>query len=308
MALERSQKEVWKLAPWLLLILLLGNFILMAYDARADNEERVIRVWTQAVAHFIQSPITTVSTTVTGFVESFLNLRTAETENSRLKTEVQELQVEVQKNKELLVENKRLKTLLELKEQSKYTVLPAQVIGRDTSVWFNLAVVNRGSLDGVKLNMPVVVNGGLVGRVTAVSPLTAQIHLITRNKSGLGGIVGELGTSNALGVVKGTGDKSRLEMSYVPGHIPVNVGDAVYTTGQGGVYPAGLRVGEVDEVRTGSATVPHQIFIKPNAKINSMQEVAILLYVPPARPKYQEALPNAVKEEEKANGTPVNGK
>ena len=301
MAVERSQKEVRKITPWLLIVLLLGNFVLMAYDARAENEERVIRVWTQAVAHFIQSPITSVSTAVKGYSDYLLNLRTAESENSKLKKEIQELQVEVQKNKELGVENKRLKSLLELKRQSTYKILTAQIIGRDTSIWFNAAVVNRGSLDGVKLNMPVVVNGGLVGRVTAVSPLTAQIQLITRDKSGLGGIVGELGSSNALGVIRGTGGKSRLEMSYVPGDVPINVGESVYTTGQGGVYPAGLKVGEIEEVRKGSASVPHQIFIKPSAKINSMQEVAILLFTPEKRPKYQDALPNAVKDDEKVD-------
>ena len=140
----------------------------------------------------------------------------------------------------------------------------------------------------------------MVGRVTAVSPLTAQIDLITRDKSGLGAIVGELGSSNALGVVKGTGDKDVLEMNYVPGYEPVKVGDIVYTTGQGGVYPPGLKLGEVVEVRTGSATVPHQIFIRPSAKIYSMQEVAILLYTPPPRPKYEDALPNAVEEKDKS--------
>ena len=301
MAIERSQKEVWKLTPWLLLILLLGNFILMAYDARADNEERVVRVWTQAAAQFIQSPVTSLSTLVTGYFEYLSNLGSAQTENDKLKQKIQELEVEVQKNKELAVENNRLKSLLELKQASEYTILPAQVIGRDTSVWFNSAVVNRGSLVGVKVNMPVVVNGGLVGRVTAVSPVTAQIDLITRDKSGLGAVVGELGTSNALGVVRGSGNKNRLEMSYVPGYETVNVGDVVYTTGQGGVYPPGLKLGEVEEVRTGSATVPHQIYIRPSAKINSMQEVAILLYTPPPLPKYEDALPNAVDEEEKAD-------
>jgi len=194
-----------------------------------------------------------------------------------------------------------LRSLLQLKAKSELKIVTAQVIGRDTSVWFNAAVVNRGSLDGVKLNMPVVVNGGLVGRVTAVSLVTAQIHLITRNKSGLGAIVGELSESNALGVVRGLGNKDRLEMSYVPGYVPVNVGDVVYTTGQDGVYPPGLKLGEVEEVRTGSATVPHQIFIRPSAKINSMQEVAILLYTPPPRPKYKRALPNAVDDDELAD-------
>lgn len=298
MALERSQKEVWKLTPWLMLALLLGNFVLMAYDARADDKQRVIRVWTQAIANFVQSPVTYASTAVTGFFDSVVNLRSAQSDNDKLKQKIQELEVEVQKSKELTVENRRLTELLKLKQQTDYKILTAQIIGRDTSAWFDTAVVNRGSLDGVKLNMPIVVDGGLVGRVTAVSPLTAQIDLITRDKSGLGAIVGELGETNALGVVRGTGKRTQLEMSYVPGYMSVNVGDIVYTTGQGGVYPAGLKLGEIVEVRTGSATVPHQIFIRPSAKIASMQEVAVLIYTAPERPKYQEALPNAVKEGE----------
>ncbi len=285
----------------MLLILLLGNFVLMAYDARADDDERVIRVWTQAAAQFIQSPVTTITSSATGYFEQLVNLRSAQTDNDKLKQKIQELEVAVQEDKELSVENKRLKSLLDLKQNSQYKILTAQVIGRDTSAWFNSAVINRGSLDGVKINMPVVVNGGLVGRVTAVSPVTAQIDLITRDKSGLGAIVGELGTSNALGVVRGSGNKNRLEMNYVPGYEPVKVGDVVYTTGQGGVYPPGLRLGEVEEVRTGSATVPHQIFIRPGANLHSMQEVAVLLFEPPPRPKYEDALPNAVDDEEKSD-------
>ncbi|MDH3493879.1 MAG: rod shape-determining protein MreC, partial [Acidobacteriota bacterium] len=184
--------------------------------------------------------------------------------------------------------------------QDEYDILTAQIIGRDSSAWFDTAIIDRGSLEGVKLNMPIVVNGGLVGRVTAVSPLTAQIDLITRDKSALGAIVGEIGQPNALGVVRGEGVREGLKMDYVPGYIEVRKGDIVYTTGQGGVYPPGLRVGVITEVRTGSATVPHQIFIRPSAKISAMQEVAVLLYTAPEKAKYEEALPNAVKEDEKA--------
>ena len=159
--------------------------------------------------------------------------------------------------------------------------------------------------------MPVVTKGGLVGRISAVSPLTAQIHLITREKVSEGGVIGELGTSNALGVVSGTGKKELLEMGYVPGSIEVQVGESVYTTGQEGIYPAGLKIGEIVEVRSGSATVPHQIFIKPSANFSSMQEVAVLFYEPPPRPEYDKALPNALAErqkheEEKCNSVELN--
>ena len=279
-----------------MIFLLLFNFILMAYDAKTASQERVIRVWTQVAADFVQSPVTTVSSSVNNYFRSISSLRTAQSENDLLKQRIQELEVEVQQKEDLSSENGRLKSFLELKEQSPYKILAAQIIGRDPSVWFDTSIINRGSLDGVKLNMPIVTNGGLVGRVVAVSPLTAQIALITKDKSGLGAVVGELGNSNALGVVSGSGKKETLEMGYVPGSVEVQTGGIVYTTGQDGIYPAGLKLGEIVEVRSGSATVPHQIFIKPSANLYAMQEVAVLLYEPPPRPEYDKSLPNAVKK------------
>jgi len=296
---ERSQKEVWRLTPWLMIALLLGNFVLMAYDAKTTSQERVIRVWTQAVANFVQSPVTTVTSSVTNYFQSISSLRSAQTENDALKQRVQELEVEVQQKKELAKENESLKSLLELKTEAKYKILPAQIIGRDPSLWFDSAIINRGSLDGVKLNMPIVNNGGLIGRVIAVSPITAQINLVTKEKSGLGGVIGELGTSNALGVVSGNGKREMLEMGYIPGTIEVQVGEMVYTTGQDGIYPAGLKIGEVSEVHPGSATVTQQIFIKPSARLYSMEEVAVLLYEPPVKPEFEKTLPNASKDEKK---------
>ena len=296
---ERSQKEVWRLTPWLMIALLLGNFVLMAYDAKTASQERVIRVWTQAVANFVQSPVTSITSGVTGFFQSFVNLRSAQSENDELKQKVQELEVQVQQKEELAKENESLKSLLQLKSESNYKVLPAQIIGRDPSLWFDSAIINRGSLDGVKLNMPIVNNGGLIGRVVSVSPITAQINLVTKEKSGLGGVIGELGNSNALGVVSGNGKRELLEMGYIPGTIEVQVGEMVYTTGQDGIYPAGLKIGEVAEVKPGSATVTQQIVIKPSAKLYSMEEVAVLLYEPPPKPEYEKTLPNAAKDDKK---------
>lgn len=275
-----------------MIALLLGNFLLMAYDAKTASQERVIRVWTQAVANFVQSPVTSITSGVTGFFQSFVNLRSAQSENDKLKERVQELEVEVQQKQELAKENESLKDLLKLKSESKYDVLSAQIIGRDPSLWFDSAIINRGSLDGVKLNMPIVNNGGLIGRVVSVSPITAQINLVTKEKSGLGGVIGELGTSNALGVVSGNGKRELLEMGYIPGTIEVQPGEMVYTTGQDGIYPAGLKIGEVVEVRPGSATVTQQIFIKPSAKLYAMEEVAVLLYEPAQKPEYDKTLLN----------------
>ena len=272
----------------------------MAFDARdATSGQRVVRSWTQTAADFVQSPVTTVTASVSNYFTNIANLRSAQTNNDVLKQRVQELEVEVKQKEDLASENARLKSLLQLKETSKYKVLTARIIGRDPSVWFDSSIVNRGLLDGVAINMPVVDDGGLVGRVTAVGPLTCQIDLITRNKSGLGAVIGQIGESNALGVVMGTSKSGLLEMRYVQGWIAVQVGQSVFTTGQDGIYPPGLKVGEIVSVVTGSATTPHQIQIQPASRLNSMQEVGILLYEPPARDQFEQKLPNATKDGKK---------
>lgn len=294
---ERSQKEVWKLTPWLVIILLLGNFILMAFDAREiTSGQRIFRIWTQTAADFVQSPVTSMTAAVSNYLTSISNLRSAQDENSTLKQQVEELKLQLASKEGLTNENDRLKALLDLKEQTKYKILAARIIGRDPSVWFDSSIINRGSLDGVKLNMPVVANGGLVGRITAVSPLTAQVDLVTRDKSGLGAVIGEIGPSNALGVVTGSSKRDLLEMKYVSGSTDVQVGQSVFTTGQDGIYPAGLKVGEIVQIVSGSATTSHQIFVQPSAKLGSMQEVGILLYEPPQRVPFEQKLPNATKD------------
>ena len=117
-----------------------------------------------------------------------------------------------------------------------------------------LSPSDRGSSAGVALNMPVVTPGGIVGRVIAVSPWTAQVMLITDEKAAAGAIMGKLGESGALGSVRGLGTQGLVEMRYVSGLQKVEVGDYILTTGQDGIYPPGLNVGEVVEVKHGTAT------------------------------------------------------
>ncbi len=284
------------MAPWLMVALLLLNFVLMAFDAREiTSGQRIIRAWTQTVADFVQSPVTTVTSAISNYFISISTLREAQDENTQLKQRVQELEVKVKQSADLESENERLRSLLGLKESSNYRVLPARIIGRDPSVWFDSSIIDRGSLDGVALNMPVVRDGGVVGRVTAVGPLTAQVDLVTRDRSGVGAVVGEIGGANALGVVTGTSKKDILEMKYVTGSASVEAGQTVYTTGQDGIFPPGLKIGEIVSVVSGSATTPHKIEVRPAARLNSMQEVGVLFYEPPPRGEFEKKLPNAVR-------------
>jgi rod shape-determining protein MreC len=85
-------------------------------------------------------------------------------------------------------------------------------------------------------------------------------------------------------------------MRYVSGLEKVEVGDYVVTTGQDGIYPPGLNVGAVIEVKHGSATQPHIIHIKPSARLDELEEVAVLKYHPPQRTEPDQVLPNVKKQ------------
>jgi rod shape-determining protein MreC len=84
-------------------------------------------------------------------------------------------------------------------------------------------------------------------------------------------------------------------MRHVPGLEKVAAGDYVMTTGQDGIYPAGLNIGEVVEVKNGSVSQPHQILIRPTARLDQLEEVAVLLYHPPQRSASDQTLPNVEK-------------
>ncbi|HKZ01259.1 MAG TPA: rod shape-determining protein MreC [Pyrinomonadaceae bacterium] len=296
MATIRTQREIRQRAPIWLITLLVANFIVMAIDARdQETRQRKIRVWAQTAASPFQNVSSRAGGATSGLFHQIVNFRSAAKENERLNEQLTVMQSELRNAREHSAENQHLRALLNLKEQTGYDNVPARVIGRDPSVWFNTVTIDRGSSSGVRVNMPVVTANGIVGRVITVNPWSSQVMLITDEKAGAGGVVGQLGQSGALGSIRGGGEKGLVEMRYVSGLEQVEVGDYVLTTGQDGIYPAGLNVGEVVELRRGSATQPHQILIRPSARLDQLQDVAVLLYQAPQRPAPEQSLPNIDK-------------
>ena len=285
MAFVRTQKEIRQRAPIWLVTLLVANLIIMAVDARdADGRQKILRVWTQTFASPLQSTSSKVTGATSGFFQQIWNFRRTARENEQLRERLTQIETELHTAQQSAAENERLKELLKLNEQSEIKNVPARVIARDPSVWFNTITINRGTSSGIAVNMPVVTAGGIVGRVITVSPWASQVMLITDEKAGAGAVVGQLG-SGALGSVKGRADLgvALIEMRYVSGLEKVENGDYVMTTGQDGIYPPGLNVGRVVDVKSGTATTAHQILIQPGAQLDHLEEVAVLLYRPPQR-------------------------
>jgi rod shape-determining protein MreC len=296
MAANRTQREIRQRAPIWLAMLLFANLAIMAVDARdSTTKQRMFRVWIQAAASPAQSISSKAGSTGSNLVRQIINFRSTAVENEQLRQQLSRSELELQNARHAAEENERLRALLNLKEKTGYDQVAARVIARDSSVWFNTVTINRGSSAGIDLNMPVVTAGGIVGRVVSLSPVTAQVMMVTDEKAAAGAIVGQLGGSGALGSVIGLGESGLIEMRYVSGLQKVEVGDSILTTGQDGIYPAGLNVGEVVQVKHGTATEAHQIFIRPGAKLDQLEEVAVLLYRPPQRPAPDQALPNVDK-------------
>jgi rod shape-determining protein MreC len=283
----RTQKEIRQRAPIWLVTLLVANLIIMAVDAKdADGGQKVLRIWTQTFASPLQNASSKATGATSGFFQQIWNFRSTAHENQQLKERLSQVENELHTTRQAAAENERLKALLSLNEQADIKNVPARVIARDPSVWFNTITINRGSSSGIEVNMPVVTAGGIVGRVITVGPWASQVMLITDEKAGAGGVVGQLGQSGALGSVRGRADLGvgMIEMKYVSGLEKVEVNDYVMTTGQDGIYPPGLNIGHVVDVKNGTATQAHQILIQPGAQLDHLEEVAVLLYHPPARP------------------------
>ena len=276
--------------------LLVANLIIMAVDARdADGRQKILRVWTQTFTSPLQNTSSKVTGATSGFFQQIWNFRSTARENEQLRERLTQVETELHTAQQAVAENERLKSLLSLNEQSDIKKVPARVIARDPSVWFNTITINRGTSSGIAVNMPVVTAGGIVGRIITVSPWASQVMLITDEKAGAGAVVGQLGQSGALGSIRGRADLgvALIEMRYVSGLEKVENGDYVMTTGQDGIYPPGLNIGRVVDVKSGTATTAHQILIQPGAQLDHLEEVAVLLYHPPPRSVPEQTPQNA---------------
>ena len=296
MAAIRTQREIRQRAPWWLFGLLALNFALMTYDARKNAPaQQPVRSLTQSIVSPIQRGVSGIGNWIGGLFGGVGQLRRASTENEQLRAQIEQMQAELREKREKAAEAGRLEKLLKLSQESPYTAVTAQVIARDPSMWFDSVSINKGRSAGIDINMPVVTAEGIVGRVVSTGMWSAQIMLITDEKSGAGAVVGQLSQSTAVGSNKGMGESGLLDMRYVSGLEKVQTGDTVYTTGQDGIYPAGYSIGQVVEVRPGSATQTQVIHIRPSAGLDRLKEVTILQYRPPKRTETDQSLPNVDK-------------
>jgi rod shape-determining protein MreC len=194
-------------------------------------------------------------------------------DNEELRRQVARLQEENLQLREALVASGRLQRIAEMRDEFEIPMLPAELVGVDVSAWFRSVLVDRGRGHGVHSGMPVISEDGLVGLVTATSSNASKIMLLLDRQSAVDGVVQR---SRSRGIVRGArGDTLEFEFAVRGGDVVV--GDLIITSGLGGVYPKGLRIGEVVEVSEPDAVLLRKAKVQPAVDFGRLEQVFVML-------------------------------
>lgn len=234
-----------------------------------------------AVVINILAPFQSVTSAVSGKISAFGDyvgdVFYVYDENRELKAQNDDLKARAARSAELESENARLRQLLNYKSNApQFDLLPANVIGRNSSTWSNRIIINRGSDDGVRKNMTVVTPDGLVGSVHEAYGSYAEVELITDPRSAVGAIV-QRADSRLAGVVKGTADSSSaINMTNIPQNANIVEGDIIVTSGFGGMYPKGIVIGTVTSLKNDIGGLLQYAVLYPAVDFQKLEDVAVI--------------------------------
>lgn len=184
-----------------------------------------------------------------------------------------ELSMEIMRLKEAGFENLRLRRLLEFKDRSPFSYIPADVIGRDLGRLPNTIWIDVGLEDNVRERMPVVTPEGLVGKILDVFPSTARVQLLLDRNCRVSAVIQR--ARRLAGIVEWKeGEMFRLK--YIPLRSDVEVGDTVVSSGMGGVFPKGLQIGEVSWVSEEPGDLFREVTLRPSVDFSRLEEVFVV--------------------------------
>lgn len=203
----------------------------------------------------------------------YVNLTQVRSENLHLQHQLEALQGKLAQYEEAYLQQQRLRELLGLRSLDFPHPVVAEVIGIDPSQWAEAITINKGKADNLNKDQVVVTQQGLVGRIIEGTPHYATVLLLTDRRSAVDALVQR---SRARGIV--VGKSHRLcELRYVEFHEDIRVGDAVMSSGFGGVYPKGLLIGTVTAVRQEAYGFFHEVEVQPAVDFARLEEVLVLV-------------------------------
>ncbi len=263
--------------PLVVAFMLLLTVISMVVDRRSLAAGGRELPWWQAVVLEVAAPIERIVSApfdgIRDFYENYVDLIGVRSENRRLRRRISEIESENLQFREALVSSGHLGRIASMRDEVEIPMLPAEVVGLDVTPWFRSVLVDRGSQHGVEPGYPVITHEGVVGVVTVTSEHAAKTMLLLDRQSAVDALVQR---SRARGVLRGVG-RDRLEFEFVVRGADVVAGDEIVTSGLGGIYPKGLRLGRVSELREAGGRLTRIAVIEPAVDLGQLEQVFVML-------------------------------
>ncbi|MBR3383052.1 MAG: rod shape-determining protein MreC [Clostridia bacterium] len=238
--------------------------------------------WVENAVGTVLRPIQTfafkASNSIAGFFGNLFNTTEADLENAKLRQDLAMYEQDKLDLEELRRENERLRGMLDYAGTfSDLEYMTAQVIGTSNGVWFDVLTINVGRNQGIETDMPVMCGNGLVGRVTDVGAGWCKVTAIIDSSVSVAATVERTRDNCMVRGVFSTSSSSGLELYYLPTDLTDLVpGDVIMTSGIGGIYPKGIRIGTVEEVmldREGSSV---NAIVAPSVDFLHLEEVMVI--------------------------------
>jgi rod shape-determining protein MreC len=197
-------------------------------------------------------------------------------EIDRLRRENQQLKEQQIQTVAIARENEQLRAVLDWQQQAPWRLKPANVVMRDPANWWKTVQIDLGSRDGVQTNQPVLTADGLVGRVSAVNLVSAQVVLIGDPNCRVSALVEN--ATHDMGVLTPGGplDTSLVQLSYLASTANLKPGQNVLTSGLGGVFPKGIPIGKIVESRSIEYGLATEASVRLNANLGALEQVYVL--------------------------------
>jgi rod shape-determining protein MreC len=254
-----------------LLLAILAQLALLAYQIKSSQDVRLIRVWAVSAVTPLARLIEGGRSGISGFFHDYFFLVGARQENKRLRADLEHSQLENQYLQAQLSSADRASALAIFQSTSQSKTIAARVIGNTTDSSGKTVIVDRGASDGVQKGMAVIKPEGIVGKVINVFPHAANVLLIT-DPSFAAGVISQ--KNHVRGTLKGQGQSTAI-VDYVQNEQTVDVGESFLTSGDDLIFPRGLMVGQVTVSRAGSNN--KEIYLTPNGLQNGLENVLVVL-------------------------------
>ncbi|BAQ11577.1 rod shape-determining protein [Bacillus sp. OxB-1] len=263
-----------------LILLLVGIIVLVAlisFSLRDRQNASLPEQIVNDVVGFGQSLFSKPTHYVTNIIGNIDAVLNTYEENKRLKARLTEYAENQAALMDVQAENKRLRDIIGKEEDLRaYEPVHATVISRNPDQWEEKIIIDKGQVHGVKENMAVITANGLIGKIILVNKFTSTVELLStenRNFRVASVIPGE---KPAFGLIEGY-DRSRREliMKRIDSSFEVEKGQKVISSGLGGIFPAGLLIGEVTEVSTDDHGLTKMVFIRPAAEFSMLDHVMV---------------------------------